>query len=268
MDEYDRKLGEESTVIVDRGAAGHGGSQSRQLVGRTWQLSLDALAGQGLPEATALLRLLSFLAADPVPLSVLVPVARGEVTVDGLEPALRPEQLEPALKGLIDHSLADLVTVDGARCVRAHGVLLDSVAEGVPEDRRAIVADAAASLLEAALPGEGSDSPATASIPARRDNSSDALTQKPTRPCSRTASLNSQYASAVLPQPPMPCTTCTSPPGPATAAPSVSRSCSRSRRMPGARPTSGIRTESGAVGPAPAESAVSRPNSGPPAPAP
>lgn len=128
MDEYDRKLGEESTAIVDRGAAGHGGSQSRQLVGRTWQLSLDALAEQGLPEATTLLRLLSFLAADPVPLSVLVPVARGEVTLVGLEPALRAERLEPALKGLIDHSLAELVSVDGARCVRAHGVLLDSVA--------------------------------------------------------------------------------------------------------------------------------------------
>ncbi|MFF5963289.1 tetratricopeptide repeat protein [Streptomyces collinus] len=163
MDEYDRKLGEESTVIVDQGAAGRGGGQSRQLVGRTWQLSLDTLAEQGLPEATTLLRLLSFLAADPVPLSVLVPVARGEVTLGGLEPALRPEQLEPTLKGLIDHSLVELVNVDGSRCVRAHGVLLDSVAGGVPEGRRAIVMEAAASLLEAALPGEGSDSPATRS---------------------------------------------------------------------------------------------------------
>ncbi|BCL20449.1 tetratricopeptide repeat protein [Streptomyces tuirus] len=159
MDEYDRKLGEESTVIVDRGAAGRGGSQSRQLVGRTWQLSLDALAGQGLPEATTLLRLLSFLAADPVPLSVLLPVARGEVTLDGLEPAVGAQQLEPALKGLIDHSLTELVNVDGARCVLAHGVLLDSVAAGVPDDRRAAVAEAAASLLEAALPEEGADSP-------------------------------------------------------------------------------------------------------------
>ncbi|GAP52496.1 tetratricopeptide repeat protein [Streptomyces azureus] len=163
MDEYDRKLGEESTAIVDRGASGRGAGQSRQLVGRTWQLSLDALAEQGLPEATTLLRLLSFLAADPVPLSMLVPVARGEATLDGLEPVLRPEQLEPALKGLIDHSLAELVQVDGVRCMRAHGVLLDSVAGGVPEDRRASVADAAASLLEAALPEKGSDSPETRS---------------------------------------------------------------------------------------------------------
>ncbi|MFF7789262.1 tetratricopeptide repeat protein [Streptomyces sp. NPDC007991] len=163
MDEYARKLGEESTTIVDRGASGRGGGQSRRLVGRTWQLSLDTLAEQGLPEATTLLRLLSFLAADPVPLSVLAPVARGEVTLAGLEPALRAEQLEPALRGLIDHSLAELVEVDGTRCVRAHGVLLDSVAEGVPQDRRAIVADSAAALLEAALPDEGSGSPETRS---------------------------------------------------------------------------------------------------------
>lgn len=158
MDEYDRKLGEESTAIVDRGAAGFGSSQSRQLVGRTWQLSLDALAGQGLPEATTLLRLLSFLAADPVPLGVLAPVARGEVRLDGLEPALRAERLEPALMGLLDHSLAELVTADATRCVRAHGVLLDSVAQGVPDDRRAHVVEAAATLLETALPDQGADS--------------------------------------------------------------------------------------------------------------
>ncbi|KUO22009.1 tetratricopeptide repeat protein [Streptomyces dysideae] len=157
MDEYDRKLDEESTAIVDRGAAGYGSGQSRHLVGRTWQLSLDTLAGQGLPEATTLMRLLSFLAADPVPLSLLAPVARGEVTADGLEPALTPGQLEPALRGLLDHSLAELVAVDGARCVRAHGVLLDGVAAGVPETQRAALAEAAAGLLEAALPASGTE---------------------------------------------------------------------------------------------------------------
>jgi hypothetical protein len=159
MDEYDRKLGEESTAIVDRGATGYGSGQSRQLVGRTWQLSLDALTQQGLPEATVLLRLLAFLAADPVPLDLLAPVARGEVRLHGLEPALPAEQLEPALKGLLDHSLAELVTVDGVRCVRAHGVLLDSVAGGVPEGQRQAVTDAAFTLLEAGLPDRGADSP-------------------------------------------------------------------------------------------------------------
>ncbi|MFE7274371.1 tetratricopeptide repeat protein [Streptomyces sp. NPDC057623] len=152
MDEYDRKLDEESTSIVDGGARGYGSGQSRQLVGRTWQLSLDALTEQGLPEATTLLRLLSFLAPDPVPLSVLAQLARGQVGVDGLVPPLSAGQLEPALRGLLDHSLAELVEVDGVRCVHAHGVLLDSVAAGVPESGRPDLAEVAAAMLEAALP--------------------------------------------------------------------------------------------------------------------
>ncbi|WP_055538771.1 tetratricopeptide repeat-containing protein [Streptomyces neyagawaensis] len=152
MDEYDRKLGEESTAIVDRGATGHGTGQSRHLVGRTWQLSLDTLASRGLPESTTLLRLLSLFAADPVPLTLLLPLARGELRIDGAEPALDPERLEPALRGLLDHSLAELVETDGVRCVQAHGVLLDSVAAGVPGRQRTPLAELGARLVEAGLP--------------------------------------------------------------------------------------------------------------------
>ncbi|AUA13813.1 tetratricopeptide repeat protein [Streptomyces sp. SID8382] len=152
MDEYDRKLSEDSTALVDQGAAGTGSGQSRHLVGRTWQLSLDALAGQGLPEATTLLRLLSCWAADPVPLSLLMPVARGEVDFGHLDPPLAADRVEPALRGLLDHSLIGMVEADGRRCVQAHGVLLDSVAAGVPEVQRGVLAEAAGRLLEAALP--------------------------------------------------------------------------------------------------------------------
>ncbi|MGV9855742.1 tetratricopeptide repeat protein [Streptomyces sp. NPDC003442] len=152
MDEYDRKLSEDSTALVDRGAAGTGSGQSRHLVGRTWQLSLDALAGQSLPEATTLLRLLSCWAADPVPLSVLMPVARGEVDFGHLDPPLAADRVEPALRGLLDHSLIGMVEADGRRCVEAHGVLLDSVAAGVPDAQRAALAEGAGRLLEAALP--------------------------------------------------------------------------------------------------------------------
>ncbi|MFJ8590611.1 tetratricopeptide repeat protein [Streptomyces sp. NPDC093598] len=147
MDEYDRKLAEESTGIVDQGAPGYGGGQSRHLVGRTWQLSLDALAEQGLPEATTLLRLLSLLAADPVPLRLLA--ALRAVEAEGLEPALPAGKLEPALRGLLDHSLVELVDADRVRCVRAHGVLLDSVAAGTPHAQRPALAEVAAGLLEA-----------------------------------------------------------------------------------------------------------------------
>ncbi|NIY65431.1 tetratricopeptide repeat protein [Streptomyces malaysiensis] len=154
MDEYDRKLSEDSTALVDQGSAGTGSGQSRHLVGRTWQLSLDALAGQGLPEATALLRLLSCWAADPVPLSLLMPVARGEVDFGHLDPPLTADRVEPALRGLLDHSLIGMVEADGRRCLQAHGVLLDSVAAGVPEVQRGLLAETAGRLLEAALPQE------------------------------------------------------------------------------------------------------------------
>jgi hypothetical protein len=186
MDEYDRKLGEESTVIVDRGAIGHGTGQSRRLVGRTWQLSLDALVSRGLAESTTLLRLLSFLAADPVPLTLLLPLARGETPVDGLEPAPAAERLEPALRGLLDHSLAELVETDGVRCVQAHGVLLDSVAVGVPAGQRPLLAELGARLLEAALPEPGAVSPEARSRLALLSPHASALFAA--EPCERTAS--------------------------------------------------------------------------------
>ncbi|MEU2899249.1 tetratricopeptide repeat protein [Streptomyces sp. NPDC001273] len=152
MDEYDRKLSEESTALVDRGASATGGEQSRRLVGRTWQLSLDSLAEGGLPEATALLRLLSFWAAEPVPLSLLMPVAQGGAGLEHLDPPLTAARVEPALRALLDHSLIDMVETDGHRCVKAHGVLLDSVAAGVPDAERDLLAEAAGRLLRAALP--------------------------------------------------------------------------------------------------------------------
>ncbi len=157
MDEYDRKLGEESTAVVDGGASG--GETSRRLVGRTWQLSLDTLAARGLPETTTLLRVLALWAADPVPLALLLPAAQGALSLEHLEPSLPAARVDPALRALMDHSLADLVEAEGHRCVRAHGVLLDSVAAGIPDAEHGRLAEAAARLLEAALPPDGTPSP-------------------------------------------------------------------------------------------------------------
>ncbi|MFF6998281.1 tetratricopeptide repeat protein [Streptomyces sp. NPDC008313] len=159
MDEYDRRLSEESTALVDRGAPETRGGHSRGLVGRTWQLSLDSLADDGLPETTTLLRLLSFWAADPVPLSLLMPAARGGIDLTNLGPPLAAARVEPALRALLDHSLADMVEAGGHRCVKAHGVLLDSVASGVPDSERGLLAQAAARLLRAALPRDGATLP-------------------------------------------------------------------------------------------------------------
>ncbi|MFE7598021.1 tetratricopeptide repeat protein [Streptomyces sp. NPDC057494] len=127
--------------LLDRGA--EAGTDSRQLLSRTWQLSLDALTAQGLPESTALLSLLACLAGDPLPLTVLAGAELGT--------ELHPSRVESALRGLLDHSLTELVP-GGVRCLRVHGILLDSVARATPADRRERLATTAARLLRAVLP--------------------------------------------------------------------------------------------------------------------
>jgi hypothetical protein len=128
--------------LIDQGSAMAGEDDPRHLVSRTWQLSLDALAAQGLPEAASLLGLLACWADDPLPLPLL-----SGATAPGL-PAAR---VEPALRGLLDQSLTGLVT-GPVRCLRTHGVVLDSVARGIIPGDRDEIAAAAAQLLASALP--------------------------------------------------------------------------------------------------------------------
>ncbi|MEU0524415.1 tetratricopeptide repeat protein [Streptomyces niveus] len=145
MSEYARRLEdrEDPIELIDRGA-GATGDDSRHLVSGTWQLSLNALVRQGMPDATPLLRLLACWSDDPLPISLLAGVELG--------PELPAARVEPALRGLLDHSLTELVSGGDPRCLRTHGVLLDSVARGTPDDRRDPLVATAAGLLLAALP--------------------------------------------------------------------------------------------------------------------
>ncbi|MCZ7432891.1 tetratricopeptide repeat protein [Streptomyces sp. WMMC1477] len=154
MSEYCGRLEPDPTALLDRGA--RPGAPDGQLVGGTWRLSLDALAAEGLPGAVTLLRLLACWAAEPLPLPLLAAAAGHPVTAG--------VRVEPALRGLLDHSLVALTTAPGAgsaepaRCVLAHGVLLDSVAAGTPHGERARLLTTAAELLDGALlAGAGSD---------------------------------------------------------------------------------------------------------------
>ncbi|MFE7599845.1 tetratricopeptide repeat protein [Streptomyces sp. NPDC057494] len=128
--------------LIDQGAW-RDGDESRHLVSRTWQLSLDSLNTGGLPEAAPLLRLLTCLSSDPLPISIL---ADAEVGAD--LPACR---VESALRGLLDHSLTELVP-GNLRCLRTHSVLLDSVARATPAGQREALAQAGVRLLMALLP--------------------------------------------------------------------------------------------------------------------
>ncbi|WP_406492791.1 tetratricopeptide repeat protein [Streptomyces sp. NBC_00846] len=144
MEEYGRRLQERPDPIelIDQGAL-DAGNDSRHLVSGTWQLSLNSLAGQNLPEAVTLLRLLACWSNDPLPLSLLANIR--------LDLTLPADRVELALRGLLDHSLTELVPGD-IRCLRTHGVLLDSVARVTPADERDQLAAAAAGLLLHSLP--------------------------------------------------------------------------------------------------------------------
>ncbi|MFG2671056.1 tetratricopeptide repeat protein [Streptomyces sp. NPDC048445] len=144
MEEYGRRLQERQDPIelIDQGAV-DAGNDSRHLVSGTWQLSLNSLAGQNLPEAVALLRLLACWSNDPLPLSLLAD-ARPDLP-------LPADRVELALRGLLDHSLTELVPGD-IRCLRTHGVLLDSVARVTPAGERDQLAFAAAGFLLNSLP--------------------------------------------------------------------------------------------------------------------
>ncbi|MEU2777046.1 ATP/GTP-binding protein, partial [Streptomyces sp. NPDC007162] len=147
--DYGRRLdggstGDDPIDLIEQGATAIGGD-SRHLPSRTWQLSLDALAAQGLPEAGHLLRLLACWASDPLPLSVLLGAELG--------PVLPASHVESALRGLIDHSLTELAPGE-MRCLRTHGVLLNSVARAVPADQQEQLSSTAARLCLALLPEE------------------------------------------------------------------------------------------------------------------
>ncbi len=159
MSEYHEHLDNDATHLIDQGAgptAAH--RESRHLVSRTWQITLNALATRGIPEATTLLRLLSCLSPDPLPLTILSRSAINGAGLDAVTPPLRGDQVEPALRALLDHSLAALHQLPterhGAptRCVQVHGVLLDSVHAGIPAEDRPAYLHAATHLLHASLP--------------------------------------------------------------------------------------------------------------------
>ncbi|MGY5126873.1 tetratricopeptide repeat protein [Streptomyces nigrescens] len=129
--------------LIDQGADILADKDARHLVGRTWQLTLDAFEARGLPEAVTLLRLLARLAPEPLPLSVLNRPEINDVLPRG--------RSESALRALLDHSLTELVDA-GERCVHTHGVLLDSVAAGTPATALPTLDRTAVRLLDAAVP--------------------------------------------------------------------------------------------------------------------
>ena len=144
LETYGRHLDEgERVELIDRGADALSERDPRHLVGLTWQLTLDVFEARGLPEATALLRLLARFAPEPLPLSLL-----DRAGISGVLPRAR---CETALRALLDQSLTELVDV-GVRCAQSHGVLLDSVAAATPAEQVPVLNTTAVLLLDTAVP--------------------------------------------------------------------------------------------------------------------
>ncbi|MGW0712233.1 tetratricopeptide repeat protein [Streptomyces sp. NPDC002643] len=155
VDEYLKRLNADPSLL-DRGAE-PGEQELRRLITGTWQISLDALTQQGVPEATTLLRLLSCFAAAPLPVGVLVPAGLDSTGLRHADPPLTGERANLALDRLKTHSLVSLIEADagteraGVRSVQAHPLLLETVAARVPVDQRALLLESAADLLRRLL---------------------------------------------------------------------------------------------------------------------
>ncbi|WP_369393837.1 tetratricopeptide repeat protein [Streptomyces sp. CG1] len=155
VDEYLKRLDSDPSLL-DRGAA-PGEQELRRLITSTWQVSLDALAEQGVPESTTLLRLLSCFASAPLPVGVLAPVGIDGTGLPHSDPPLTGDRANLALEGLVSHSLVSILDAPiGAgradvRSVQAHPLLLETVAARMPVDQRALVLESAAGLLRRLL---------------------------------------------------------------------------------------------------------------------
>jgi tetratricopeptide (TPR) repeat protein len=96
----------------------------RMLVMSTWELSLNALAGHGLPQARPLLRLLScFAPAVPIPLTLIQGARMGSFLAAYSEPGRKPPRLNQVLYGL-DH--LGLITLRRERGLVVHPVVADT----------------------------------------------------------------------------------------------------------------------------------------------
>ncbi|MFE9991222.1 tetratricopeptide repeat protein [Streptomyces sp. NPDC005381] len=144
MTRYGHHLGGHGHVdFIDQGAIALAREDARHLITRTWQLSLDALAGRGVQESTALLRLLACYGADPLPITLL-----NTSQINAVVPQARAEV---ALRGLLDQSLTAVVDV-GVRCLQTHAVLLASVAASTPCEQVTELTGTAGLLLAAHVP--------------------------------------------------------------------------------------------------------------------
>ncbi|MFJ8229275.1 hypothetical protein ACIQ9E_04830 [Streptomyces sp. NPDC094448] len=162
---YADALGEVGAELLDQG--GHWRPEEsdaerahRRLIGRTWELSLDLLEEQQLPEARTLMRLLSCCAAAPFPVDLLDPdVLPCPPSTD----ADRADRIDRALEALVGLNLIDVVDIgpnspadktEPFPCLVSHRLVREvnalRLADDPPEERLAVWHAAARLLAQGA----------------------------------------------------------------------------------------------------------------------
>ncbi|MEV6883309.1 tetratricopeptide repeat protein [Streptomyces sp. NPDC051135] len=153
VDEFLQRLRDDPSGTLDE-AADPDERDLRRLISSTWQISLDALADRGVPEATTLMWLLSCYAPDPLPIGLFHAQRLRLTTLAQAEPPLPTRKADAALRGLMSQSMvADLnvpgdVGLPSVRSLQAHALLLDTVAARIPLDQREGVLASATQLLD------------------------------------------------------------------------------------------------------------------------
>jgi tetratricopeptide (TPR) repeat protein len=111
-------------------------ADERLVIMRTWEISLDALTRNGIPQARPLLRVLSCYApARPIPLWLVPPAGLSRLLArtepgDRLQPAETEQCFEDGLHGLLRMSLTDIRRFDGTgpggRALEVHPMIADT----------------------------------------------------------------------------------------------------------------------------------------------
>jgi len=128
-------------------------AQAREVIGRTWDMTLDFLDGRGLPDVRRMLRLLAVFADAPIPYTLLLDPAT--LDTSPLFPGITSGRLWQALRSLDGFGLIDLIPGDdgGKPVVRLHPLVRDTSAPRLdtPAHQRASYLDLAARLLRHAV---------------------------------------------------------------------------------------------------------------------
>ena len=147
--------GQLETVFPTPSAGEFTRDQARQVIGRTWELTLDMLTARKMPEARRVLRLLACLADAPIPYELLLDT--GILSDSPLLEGISGPRLWQILETLAGFGLIDLINGDGKNLasIRLHPLVRDTSRSGdIDPDEREAYLMLAAELLHRAAAAE------------------------------------------------------------------------------------------------------------------